>query len=647
MYMTEQLKNSHYEADQIKILKGLEPVRLRPGMYIGDTSTRGLHKLVDEVVDNSIDEALAGFCDTITITLHKDDSISVLDNGRGIPVGINKEVGKSTLEIVMTHLHAGGKFGGEDSAYKYSGGLHGVGVSVVNALSEWLFAEVYKDGKIYRQNFTKGIPKSQVSVVGETEFSGTRITFKPDKTIFKDVDFDPNILSARFRELAFLNKGLRVVFRNELQEKEEDFFFEGGIASFVSFLNDKKTPLHEDVIYFSVEKDDVVVEVAMQYTDDYSEISYSFVNNINTFEGGTHLTGFRTAITRTINDYARKAGILKENDTNLTGDDVREGLTSIISIKMREPQFEGQTKGRLGNTEIRSIVDSTCGERLGIFFEENPSTAKIIIEKALAASRAREAARKARELTRRKSALEIGTLPGKLADCSRKDANGTEIYIVEGDSAGGTAKSSRNREYQAIMPLRGKILNVEKHGEEKILANNEIGAMIKAFGTGYGDTFDIEKARYERIVIMTDADVDGAHIRTLLLTFFYRYMRPFIEQGRVYVAQPPLYKIEERREKEDKWLKYAWSDSELETLKQEFEEAKKTYTIQRYKGLGEMDAHQLWETTMNPETRVLVRLNLTDAEEAEKIFQTLMGEEVEPRREFIQQHAKEVSDLDV
>lgn len=647
MYMTEQLKNSHYEADQIKILKGLEPVRLRPGMYIGDTSTRGLHKLVDEVVDNSIDEALAGFCDTITITLHKDDSISVLDNGRGIPVGINKEVGKSTLEIVMTHLHAGGKFGGEDSAYKYSGGLHGVGVSVVNALSEWLFAEVYKDGKIYRQNFTKGIPKSQVSVVGETEFSGTRITFKPDKTIFKDVDFDPNILSARFRELAFLNKGLRVVFRNELQEKEEDFFFEGGIASFVSFLNDKKTPLHEDVIYFSVEKDDVVVEVAMQYTDDYSEISYSFVNNINTFEGGTHLTGFRTAITRTINDYARKAGILKENDTNLTGDDVREGLTSIISIKMREPQFEGQTKGRLGNTEIRSIVDSTCGERLGIFFEENPSTAKIIIEKALAASRAREAARKARELTRRKSALEIGTLPGKLADCSRKDANGTEIYIVEGDSAGGTAKSSRNREYQAIMPLRGKILNVEKHGEEKILANNEIGAMIKAFGTGYGDTFDIEKARYERIVIMTDADVDGAHIRTLLLTFFYRYMRPFIELGRVYVAQPPLYKIEERREKEDKWLKYAWSDSELEALKQEFEEAKKTYTIQRYKGLGEMDAHQLWETTMNPETRVLVRLNLTDAEEAEKIFQTLMGEEVEPRREFIQQHAKEVSDLDV
>ncbi len=647
MYMTEQLKNSHYDADQIKILKGLEPVRLRPGMYIGDTSIRGLHKLVDEVVDNSIDEALAGFCDTITITLQKDGSISVLDNGRGIPVGLNKEVGKSTLEIVMTHLHAGGKFGGEDSAYKYSGGLHGVGVSVVNALSEWLIAEVYKDGQIYRQNFNKGIPKSQVSVAGETEISGTRITFKPDETIFKDVDFDPKILSARFRELAFLNKGLRMVFRNEIQEKEEDFFFEGGIASFASFLNEKKTPLHEDIIYFSVEKDDVIVEVAMQYTDDYSEISYSFVNNINTFEGGTHLTGFRTALTRTINDYARKAGILKENDTNLTGDDVREGLTSIISIKMREPQFEGQTKGRLGNTEIRSIVDSTCGEKIGIFFEENPSTAKIIIDKALAASRAREAARKARELTRRKSALEIGTLPGKLADCSRKDANGTEIYIVEGDSAGGTAKSSRNREYQAIMPLRGKILNVEKHGEEKILANNEIGAMIKAFGTGYSDTFDIEKARYERIVIMTDADVDGAHIRTLLLTFFYRYMRPFIEQGRVYVAQPPLYKIEERREKEDKWLKYAWSDSELETLKQEFEEAKKTYTIQRYKGLGEMDAHQLWETTMNPETRVLVRLNLTDAEEAEKIFQTLMGEEVEPRREFIQQHAKEVSDLDV
>lgn len=645
--MTEQIKNSHYGSEQIKVLKGLEPVRLRPGMYIGDTSSRGLHKLVDEVVDNSIDEALAGVCDTIVITLDLDGSISVTDNGRGIPVGINEELGKSTLEIIMTHLHAGGKFGGEDSAYKYSGGLHGVGVSVVNALSEWLVAKVYLDGNIYRQRFAKGIPLSEVEIVGQTDKNGTTISFKPDKTIFDEIIFDPQILSRRCRELAFLNKGLRIVFLDKLHEKEEDFCYEGGIASFVEFLNVKKTPLHEEIIYFTAEKDDVIVEVAIQYTDDYSEISYSFVNNINTAEGGTHLTGFRTALTRTINDYARKTGFLKENDTNLTGDDVREGLTSIISLKMREPQFEGQTKGRLGNAEVRSIVDSSCGENLDIFFEENPSTAKIIIDKALAASRAREAARKARELTRRKSALEIGTLPGKLADCSKKDAEGTEIYIVEGDSAGGTAKQSRNREFQAILPLRGKIINVEKHSEDKILNNAEIKSMIKAFGTGYGDMFELDKARYERIVIMTDADVDGAHIRTLLLTFFYRYMRPLIEEGRVFVAQPPLYKIEERREKADKWLKYAWSDSELENYKNEFEEAKKTYTIQRYKGLGEMDAQQLKETTMHPDSRVLIRLNLKDAEEADRIFETLMGEEVEPRRAFIEEHAKEVTDLDV
>lgn len=645
--MTEQNKNSHYSSEQIKVLKGLEPVRLRPGMYIGDTSSRGLHKLVDEVVDNSIDEALAGFCDTIVISLNLDGSISVTDNGRGIPVGINEELGKSTLEIIMTHLHAGGKFGGEDSAYKYSGGLHGVGVSVVNALSEWLVAEVYLDGYLYRQKFAKGIPLSEVEIVGQTDKNGTTIAFKPDKTIFDDIIFDPQILSRRCRELAFLNKGLRIVFLDKLHQKEEDFCYEGGIASFVEFLNNKKTPLHEDIIYFTAEKDDVIVEVAIQYTDDYSEISYSFVNNINTVEGGTHLTGFRTALTRTINDYSRKVGFLKENDANLTGDDVREGLTSIISLKMREPQFEGQTKGRLGNAEVRSIVDSICGENLEIFFEENPSTAKIIIDKALAASRAREAARKARELTRRKSALEIGTLPGKLADCSKKDAEGTEIYIVEGDSAGGTAKQSRNREFQAILPLRGKIINVEKHSEDKILNNAEIKSMIKAFGTGYGDMFELDKARYERIVIMTDADVDGAHIRTLLLTFFYRYMRPLIEEGRVFVAQPPLYKIEERREKADKWLKYAWSDQELENYKIEFEEAKKTYSIQRYKGLGEMDAQQLKETTMHPDSRVLIRLNLKDAEEADLIFETLMGEEVEPRRAFIEKHAKEVTDLDV
>ncbi|HHY19955.1 MAG TPA: DNA topoisomerase (ATP-hydrolyzing) subunit B [Firmicutes bacterium] len=645
--MTEQLKNAHYDAEQIKILKGLEPVRLRPGMYIGDTSTRGLHKLVDEVIDNSIDEALAGFCDTIVVTLHNDESISVLDNGRGIPVGINKELNKSTLEIVMTHLHAGGKFGGKDSAYKYSGGLHGVGVSAVNALSEWLIAEVYKEGIIHRQKFSKGIPLTKVEVAGTTDKTGTYIAFKPDKTIFNDTSFESKILADRCRELAFLNKGLTIIFKDEINGVEKDFCYEGGIASFVGFINENKTPLHEDVIYFSEEKDDVIVEVAMQYTDGYSEISYSFVNNINTHEGGTHLTGFRTALTRSINDYARKTGILKENDSNLTGDDVREGLTSILSIKMTEPQFEGQTKGRLGNTEIRGIVDSACGENLEIFFEENPSTAKTIIEKALAASRAREAARKARELTRRKSALEIGTLPGKLADCARKDREGTEIFIVEGDSAGGTAKQGRDREYQAILPLRGKIINVEKHGEDKILNNAEIQAMIKAFGTGFGDMFDIEKARYERIIIMTDADVDGAHIRTLLLTFFYRYTRPLIEHGMVYAAQPPLYKIEEKRERADKWLKYAWSDEELEEYKKEFEEANKNYFIQRYKGLGEMDWKQLKETTMDPKSRILVRLNLSDAEEADRVFETLMGEEVEPRRAFIEKHAKEVTDLDI
>ncbi len=645
--MTEQLKNAHYDAEQIKILKGLEPVRLRPGMYIGDTSTRGLHKLVDEVIDNSIDEALAGFCDTIVVTLHNDESISVVDNGRGIPVGINKELNKSTLEIVMTHLHAGGKFGGKDSAYKYSGGLHGVGVSAVNALSEWLIAEVYKEGIIHRQKFSKGIPLTKVEVAGTTDKTGTYIAFKPDKTIFNDTSFESKILADRCRELAFLNKGLTIIFKDEINGVEKDFCYEGGIASFVGFINEDKTPLHEDVIYFSEEKDDVIVEVAMQYTDGYSEISYSFVNNINTHEGGTHLTGFRTALTRSINDYARKTGILKENDSNLTGDDVREGLTSILSIKMTEPQFEGQTKGRLGNTEIRGIVDSACGENLEIFFEENPSTAKTIIEKALAASRAREAARKARELTRRKSALEIGTLPGKLADCARKDREGTEIFIVEGDSAGGTAKQGRDREYQAILPLRGKIINVEKHGEDKILNNAEIQAMIKAFGTGFGDMFDIEKARYERIIIMTDADVDGAHIRTLLLTFFYRYTRPLIEHGMVYAAQPPLYKIEEKRERADKWLKYAWSDEELEEYKKEFEEANKNYFIQRYKGLGEMDWKQLKETTMDPKSRILVRLNLSDAEEADRVFETLMGEEVEPRRAFIEKHAKEVTDLDI
>ncbi len=645
--MPENNKNSHYNEEQIRILKGLEPVRLRPGMYIGDTSMRGLHKLVDEVIDNSIDEALAGFCDTIIVKLHKDGSVSVKDNGRGIPVGINKEVGKSTLEVILTHLHAGGKFGGENSAYKYSGGLHGVGVSVVNALSEWLVAEVYLDGNIYQQKFARGIPQGDIKIIGTTDDNGTYIAFKPDNTIFQNTTFDPKVLLERCRELAFLNKGLKIIFEDEIHDRREEFFYEGGIASFVSFLNTGKTPLHEDIIYFSAEKDEVIVEVAMQYTDEYSEISYSFVNNINTSEGGTHLTGFRSALTKTINDYSRKVGLIKENEDNLTGDDVREGLTSVVSIKLQNPQFEGQTKGRLGNAEVRGIVDTICTERLSIFFEENPSAARIIVEKALAALRAREAARKARELTRRKNALEVGTLPGKLADCSRKDSEGTEIYIVEGDSAGGTAKQSRNREFQAILPLRGKILNVEKHGEDKILGNEEIKAMIRAFGTGYGDTFDISNSRYERIVIMTDADVDGAHIRTLLLTFLYRYMRPLIEEGRVFAAQPPLYKIEERRDRADKWLKYAWSDEELEKYKAEFEEAGKTYYIQRYKGLGEMDADQLRETTMDPKTRVMVRLTLEDAEEADRIFTTLMGEEVEPRRAFIEEHALEVTDLDV
>ena len=633
--------NRKYDENQIQVLEGLEAVRKRPGMYIGSTSSRGLHHLVYEIVDNSIDEALAGYCKKIEVNINKDNSITVTDDGRGMPVGIHPKMGKSTVEVIMTILHAGGKFGG--GGYKFSGGLHGVGASVVNALSEECRVTVKREGAIWQQEYSKGKVLTDVEKIGESSESGTQVYFKPDAEIFDEVIFDFEILAQRLRELAFLNKGIyiKLVDLREENEKEEVFHYEGGIKSFVSYLNRNKVALHEEPIYIEGIKDNVSVEVALQYNDGYTENIFSFANNIDTVEGGTHLVGFKTALTRAFNDYAKKFGHIKENDKNFTGDDIREGLTAVVSVKIEEPQFEGQTKTKLGNSEVRGIVDSIVGECISTFLEENPSVGKMIVDKALMAARARDAARKARELTR-KSVLERSTLPGKLADCSSKDPKECEIYIVEGDSAGGSAKQGRNRKFQAILPLRGKILNVEKQRLDRILNADTIRSMVTAFGAGIGNDFDIEKIRYDRIIIMTDADVDGAHIRTLLLTFFYRYMRPLIDEGHVYIAQPPLYKISKGKKEH-----YAYSDAELEQVLIDFGGKDNSTDIQRYKGLGEMNASQLWDTTMDPEQRILLRVNVEDAMQADEIFTILMGEKVEPRKEFIQQNAKNVVNLDI
>ena len=628
-----------YGANQIQILEGLEAVRKRPGMYIGSTSARGLHHLVYEVVDNSIDEALAGYCTHIEVTIHKDNSITVTDNGRGIPVDMH-ESGKPAVEVVLTVLHAGGKFGG--SGYKVSGGLHGVGVSVVNALSTNMEVKVKRDGKIHEITFEKGVTKEPLKVVGQTDETGTLVHFVPDAEIFDETVYDYDTLRHRLRELSFLNRGITIILTDERPEevRQETFYFEGGISSFVEHLNRNKEVINPEPVYFNGTKDTTVVEIALQYNTSYSENIYSFVNNINTEEGGTHLAGFKSALTRAANDFARRQGIIKNNEDNLVGEDIREGLTCVISIKLREPQFEGQTKTKLGNSEVRGIVDSIVSEGLSEYFEENPVISKKIIEKSIMASRAREAARKARELTRRKNALEVSSLPGKLADCSVKDPEQAEIYLVEGDSAGGSAKQGRDRRFQAILPLRGKILNVEKARLDKILNNEEISTMITAFGSGIGSEFDITKRRYGKIIIMTDADVDGAHIRTLLLTFFYRYMRPLIENGHVYIAQPPLYQI---RKGKSHW--YTYSDEELAQKLDEI--GRDGITVQRYKGLGEMNPEQLWETTMDPEKRTVLQVHLREAEEADSIFTILMGDKVEPRRRFIEEHANLVRNLDL
>ena len=628
-----------YGANQIQILEGLEAVRKRPGMYIGSTSARGLHHLVYEVVDNSIDEALAGYCTHIEVTIHKDNSITVTDNGRGIPVDMH-ESGKPAVEVVLTVLHAGGKFGG--SGYKVSGGLHGVGVSVVNALSTNMEVKVKRDGKIHEITFEKGVTKEPLKVVGQTDETGTLVHFVPDAEIFDETVYDYDTLRHRLRELSFLNRGITIILTDERPEevRQETFYFEGGISSFVEHLNRNKEVINPEPVYFNGTKDTTVVEIALQYNTSYSENIYSFVNNINTEEGGTHLAGFKSALTRAANDFARRQGIIKNNEDNLVGEDIREGLTCVISIKLREPQFEGQTKTKLGNSEVRGIVDSIVSEGLSEYFEENPVISKKIIEKSIMASRAREAARKARELTRRKNALEVSSLPGKLADCSVKDPEQAEIYLVEGDSAGGSAKQGRDRRFQAILPLRGKILNVEKARLDKILNNEEIRTMITAFGSGIGSEFDITKRRYGKIIIMTDAYVDGAHIRTLLLTFFYRYMRPLIENGHVYIAQPPLYQIRKGR---SHW--YTYSDEELAQKLDEI--GRDGITVQRYKGLGEMNPEQLWETTMDPEKRTVLQVHLREAEEADSIFTILMGDKVEPRRRFIEEHANLVRNLDL
>ena len=635
--------NGEYGADQIQILEGLEAVRKRPGMYIGSTSVRGLHHLVYEIVDNSVDEALAGYCTEIEVSINEDNSICVKDNGRGIPVGINKKAGLPAVEVVFTILHAGGKFGG--GGYKVSGGLHGVGASVVNALSEWLEVTIHKDGKMYRQRYERGKVMYPLKVVGDTTKRGTEVVFLPDKEIFEETVFDFDTLRQRLREMAFLTKGIKIVLIDKRLEepKIRAFHYEGGIKEYVDYLNKSQTPIYDDVIYCVGIKNNIYVEVAMQHNDSYTESTYSFVNNITTPEGGTHLTGFRNALTKCFNDYARTNKLLKDSEPNLAGEDIREGLAAIVSIKISEPQFEGQTKQKLGNSEARGAVESVVSEQLTYFLEQNPQIAKIICDKAILAQRARDAARKARDLTRRKTALESTSLPGKLADCSDKDPKNCEIYIVEGDSAGGSAKTARNRATQAILPLRGKILNVEKSRLDKILVNNEIKAMITAFGTGIGEDFDISKLRYDKIVIMTDADVDGAHIATLMLTFLYRFMPELIKQGHVYLAQPPLYKVER-----NKVVHYAYDDNELAQILAEIGRDSNN-KIQRYKGLGEMDAEQLWDTTMDPEKRILLRVNMDNDSEAEMnvVFNTLMGDKVEPRRQFIEENAKYVRNLDI
>ena len=641
---TEKVQHE-YGADEIQILEGLEAVRKRPGMYIGSTSARGLHHLVYEIVDNAVDEALAGFCDTIYVTINKDNSVTVIDNGRGIPVGINHKAGLPAVEVVFTVLHAGGKFGG--GGYKVSGGLHGVGASVVNALSNWLEVEIYHEGKVYQQRYERGKVMEKLTVIGdcEEEKTGTKVTFLPDDTIFETTIFDFNVLKQRFREMAFLTKGLKIVLKDDREEepKERTFHYEGGIKEFVTYLNRSATPLYEQIIYCEGMVNNVSVEVAMQHNDSYSDNTYGFVNNITTPEGGTHVVGFRNAITKTFNDYARKNKLLRDNEPNLSGEDIREGLTAIISVKIEDPQFEGQTKQKLCNSEARGAVDNVVSKQLEIFLEQNPAVGKIIVEKSVMSQRAREAARKARDLTRRKSALDNMALPGKLADCSDKNPENCEIYIVEGDSAGGSAKTARDRATQAILPLRGKILNVEKARLDKIYGNAEIKAMITAFGTGIHEDFDISKLRYHKIIIMTDADVDGAHISTLLLTFIYRFMPELIKQGYVYLAQPPLYKLEKNKK-----VWYAYSDEELSNIINEVGRDGNN-KIQRYKGLGEMDAEQLWETTMDPEHRILLRVTMDDetTSELDLTFTTLMGDKVEPRREFIVENAKYVKNLDV
>lgn len=628
-----------YEAEQIQVLEGLEAVRKRPGMYIGSTGPRGLHHLVYEIVDNAIDEALAGYCDNIEVTIHPDNSVTVVDNGRGIPVGMHPKLNKPAVEVAYTILHAGGKFGG--GGYKVSGGLHGVGASVVNALSEWLEIEIKVDGKIHKMSFSRGKTASPLEVIGNTKETGTKVTWKADYEIFETLEYDFETLSQRLRELAFLNKGIKITFKDERIDKTDVYQYNGGIKEFVIYLNRNKEVLHESPVYIEGIKDDVITEIALQYNDSYNENLFAFANNIDTTEGGTHVVGFKTALTRVINDYARKYGFLKETDKNLSGEDTREGITAVISVKVTDPQFEGQTKTKLGNTEVRGIVDTIVGDRMSSFLEENPSIAKIIVEKCILAARARDAARKARELTRRKNVLESTSLPGKLADCSERDPKLCEIYLVEGDSAGGSAKQGRDRRFQAILPLRGKIMNVEKQRLDKILSYQEIRSMITAFGAGIDDDFDVEKIRYDKIIIMTDADVDGAHIRTLLLTFFYRYMRPLVEYGHVYIAQPPLYKISKNKKEH-----YVYSDKELE---RKLDEVGKdgNVAIQRYKGLGEMNPEQLWETTMDPAVRTLLKVEVDDAVAADEIFTVLMGDKVEPRREFIVDNAKKVKNLDI
>jgi DNA gyrase subunit B len=633
------LPEQTYDESQIQVLEGLEAVRKRPGMYIGSTSSRGLHHLVWEIVDNAVDEALAGRCTRIIVTVHTDNSVTVEDNGAGFPVGIHPKTGRPAVETALTVLHAGGKFGG--GGYKVSGGLHGVGASVVNALSEWLRVVVHRDGKVYVQEYERGVPLYDLKVIGKTDHTGTIVSFRPDPEIFTETtEFQSEVLQGRLRELAFLNAGLEIIYNDEREQKSRTYCYSGGVAEFVSFLNKSKEVLHPEPVFVKGLRDEVTVEIALQYNDGYSTTLYSFANNIHTHEGGSHEAGFKTALTRVINDYARKMNLLKENESNLTGDDVREGLTAIVSVKVPEPQFEGQTKTKLGNSEVRGIVDGLFADRFYAFLEQNPAVAKRIIDKSVTAARAREAARKARELTRRKNALEVSSLPGKLADCSSKDASISELYIVEGDSAGGSAKQGRDRNFQAILPLRGKIINVEKARLDKILSNAEIRSIITAIGTGIGDDFDISKARYHKIVIMTDADVDGSHIRVLLLTLFYRFMRELIDAGYIYIAQPPLYKIQK-----GKTIRYAYSDKELEQVLEEI--GRNGVGVQRYKGLGEMNPEQLWETTMDPEFRTLLQVKMEDAMEADMLFSTLMGDKVEPRREFIEEHAKYVRNLDI